>query len=163
MTALPGLIDSLESAMRVIRAGEIVTDPQPSTRLHAECLRHVPQWYYDALRKSKPTDKRTLPVALLKRAMADIPRIEQLERDHPRMARLFNTGLLPFSIWEQLLEAEAVPLDQRTLCFGRKRVEGETWAFVPEANSYSEYFCGQAPVDGAVPRGNSSIFFPREG
>jgi hypothetical protein len=63
---------------------------------------------YEALRKSKPTDKRTLPVALLKRAMADIPRIEQLERDHPRMARLFNTGLLPFSIWEQLLEAEAM-------------------------------------------------------
>merc|ERR1712046_310857 len=48
----------------------------------------------------------TLPVALLKRAMADIPRIEQLEREHPRMARLFNRGLLPFGIWEQLLDAE---------------------------------------------------------
>ena len=31
---------------------------------------------YDELRDSKPADKRTLPVALLKRAMADIPRIE---------------------------------------------------------------------------------------
>jgi len=63
---------------------------------------------YDELRTSKPTDKRTLPVALLKRAMADIPRIEQLEKDHPRMARLFNRGLLPHSVWEQLLEAEAL-------------------------------------------------------
>lgn len=63
---------------------------------------------YDTLRDSKPTDKRALPVALLKRAMADIPRIEQLEKDHPRMARLFNRGLLPFSVWEQLLEAEAM-------------------------------------------------------
>lgn len=61
---------------------------------------------YEDLRASKPADKRTLPVALLKRAMADIPRIEQLEKDHPRMARLFNRGLLPFSLWEQLLEAE---------------------------------------------------------
>merc|ERR1712070_857014 len=63
---------------------------------------------YDELRLSKPGDKRTQPVALLKRVMADIPRIEQLERDHPRMARLFNRGLLPFGIWEQLLEAEAM-------------------------------------------------------
>jgi len=63
---------------------------------------------YEDVRLSKPTDKRTLPVALLKRAMADIPRIEQLEKDHPRMARLFNRGLLPFGVWEQLLEAEAV-------------------------------------------------------
>jgi hypothetical protein len=63
---------------------------------------------YEDVRASKPTDKRTLPVALLKRAMADIPRIEQLEKDHPRMARLFNRGLLPFGVWEQLLEAEAV-------------------------------------------------------
>ena len=68
-------------------------------------------------------------MALLKRAMADIPRIEvrraaplspcagvsrplwpaqQLEKDHPRMARLFNRGLLPFGVWEQLLEAEAI-------------------------------------------------------
>ena len=43
---------------------------------------------------------------LLDRAKADIPRIEQLERDHPRMARLFQKGLLPFGVWEQLLEAE---------------------------------------------------------
>lgn len=63
---------------------------------------------YEDLRLSKPTDKRTLPVALLKRAMADIPRIEQLEKDHPRMARLFQRGLLPFGLWEQLLEAEAL-------------------------------------------------------
>jgi hypothetical protein len=63
---------------------------------------------YEDVRASNPTDKRTLPVALLKRAMADIPRIEQLEKDHPRMARLFNRGLLPFGVWEQLLEAEAV-------------------------------------------------------
>jgi len=63
---------------------------------------------YEDLRQSKPADKRTLPVALLKRAMADIPRIEQLEKDHPRMARLFNRGLLPFSLWEQLLEAESL-------------------------------------------------------
>lgn len=63
---------------------------------------------YEDVRASKPTDKRTLPVALLKRAMADIPRIEQLEKDHPRMARLFNRGLLPFGVWEQLLEAEAI-------------------------------------------------------
>ena len=40
--------------------------------------------------------------------MADIPLIEQLERDHPRMARLFNRGLLPFGMWEQLLEAESM-------------------------------------------------------
>jgi len=63
---------------------------------------------YEEVKGSKPTDKRTLPVALLKRAMADIPRIEQLERDHPRMARLFNRGLLPFGVWEQLLDAEAM-------------------------------------------------------
>lgn len=49
-----------------------------------------------------------MPLALLKRAMADIPLIEQLERDHPRMARLFNRGLLPFGLWEQLLEAESM-------------------------------------------------------
>ena len=47
-------------------------------------------------------------MALLERAKADIPRIEQLERDHPRMARLFQKGLLPFSVWEQLLEAETM-------------------------------------------------------
>ena len=47
-------------------------------------------------------------MALLRRAMADIPRIEQLEKDHPRMARLFQKGLLPFGIWEQLTEAEAM-------------------------------------------------------
>ena len=47
-------------------------------------------------------------MALLKRAMADIPRIEQLEKDHPRMARLFQKGLLPFGIWEQLVDAEAM-------------------------------------------------------
>lgn len=47
-------------------------------------------------------------MALLKRAMADIPRIEQLEKDHPRMARLFQKGLLPFSIWEQLVDAESL-------------------------------------------------------
>ena len=71
-------------------------------------------------------------MALLKRAMADIPKIEvrpasptlpslhavgnltplwpvqQLEKDHPRMARLSNRGVLPFGVWEQLLEAEAV-------------------------------------------------------
>jgi len=63
---------------------------------------------YEDTKQSKPTDKRTLPVALLKRAMADIPRIEQLEKDHPRMARLFQRGLLPFGLWEQLLEAEAL-------------------------------------------------------
>uniref|UniRef100_A0A7S4BV14 Uncharacterized protein n=1 Tax=Chrysotila carterae TaxID=13221 RepID=A0A7S4BV14_CHRCT len=63
---------------------------------------------YEKLREAAPTDKRALPVALLKRAMADIPRIEQLEKDHPRMARLFNRGLLPFGLWEQLLEAEAM-------------------------------------------------------
>ena len=50
-------------------------------------------------------------MALLKRAMADIPRIEQLEKDHPRMARLFQKGLLPFCVWEQLLEAETL-MDQ---------------------------------------------------
>merc|ERR1711871_1622034 len=63
---------------------------------------------YEELRESQPGDKRALPMALLKRAMADIPRIEQLEKDHPRMARLFQKGLLPFGIWEQLLEAEAM-------------------------------------------------------
>lgn len=63
---------------------------------------------YEETKAGKPTDKRTLPVALLKRAMADIPRIEQLEKDHPRMARLFQRGLLPFGLWEQLLEAEAL-------------------------------------------------------
>lgn len=47
-------------------------------------------------------------MALLDRAKADIPMIEQLEKDHPRMARLFQKGLLPFGIWEQLLEAEAI-------------------------------------------------------
>jgi len=50
--------------------------------------------------------RSVLPMALLRRAMADIPRIEQLERDHPRMARLHTRGLLPFGLWEQLLEAE---------------------------------------------------------
>lgn len=34
--------------------------------------------------------------------------IEQLEKDHPRMARLFQKGLLPFGVWEQLLEAEQI-------------------------------------------------------
>jgi hypothetical protein len=55
--------------------------------------------------------RRTLPLALLERAKGDIPRIEQLERDHPRMARLFQKGLLPFCVWEQLLEAETL-MDQ---------------------------------------------------
>ena len=50
-------------------------------------------------------------MALLERAKADIPRIEQLEKDHPRMARLFQKGLLPFCVWEQLLEAETL-MDQ---------------------------------------------------
>jgi len=66
---------------------------------------------YEDLRASEPTDPRELPMALLKRAMADIPRIEQLERDHPRMARLFQKGLLPFGLWEQLMEAEQL-MDQ---------------------------------------------------
>jgi len=61
---------------------------------------------YEDMRLEEPTDKRALPMALLERAKADIPRIEQLERDHPRMARLFQKGLLPFCVWEQLLEAE---------------------------------------------------------
>ena len=52
--------------------------------------------------------RRTLPLALLERAKADIPLIEQLEKDHPRMARLFQKGLLPFGVWEQLLEAEQI-------------------------------------------------------
>jgi hypothetical protein len=90
---------------------------------------------YEELSSSKQEDKRTLPMALLKRAMADIPRIEvarrpprgtrpaarrrrpltsmpvlaqQLEKDHPRMARLHTRGLLPFGLWDQLLEAEAL-------------------------------------------------------
>lgn len=66
---------------------------------------------YEDLRATEPTDPRELPMALLKRAMADIPRIEQLERDHPRMARLFQKGLLPFGLWEQLMEAEQL-MDQ---------------------------------------------------
>lgn len=66
---------------------------------------------YEDLRVTEPTDKRTLPLALLERAKGDIPRIEQLERDHPRMARLFQKGLLPFCVWEQLLEAETL-MDQ---------------------------------------------------
>jgi len=66
---------------------------------------------YEDLRVEEPTDKRALPLALLERAKADIPRIEQLERDHPRMARLFQKGLLPHSVWEQLLEAEQL-MDQ---------------------------------------------------
>lgn len=63
---------------------------------------------YEQLRLTEPPDKRTLPLALLDRAKADIPRIEQLEKDHPRMARLFQKGLLPFHVWEQLLDAEAI-------------------------------------------------------
>jgi len=63
---------------------------------------------YEDLRVTEPADKRTLPLALLDRAKADIPRIEQLEKDHPRMARLFQKGLLPFHVWEQLLEAETI-------------------------------------------------------
>ncbi|KAL3898341.1 MAG: hypothetical protein SGPRY_012860 [Prymnesium sp.] len=63
---------------------------------------------YEELRESQPGDKRALSMALLRRAMADIPRIEQLEKDHPRMARLFQKGLLPFGIWEQLVDAEAM-------------------------------------------------------
>lgn len=54
---------------------------------------------YDELRESKPPDKRTLPLALLKRAMADIPLIEQLERPpahgaplQPRLAALWDLG-----------------------------------------------------------------------
>lgn len=62
---------------------------------------------YDELKLTEPADKRALPMALLDRAKADIPRIEQLEKDHPRMARLFQKGLLPFGIWEQLTDAEA--------------------------------------------------------
>ena len=62
---------------------------------------------FEELRATNPSDKRTLPMALLNRAKADIPLIEQLEKDHPRMARLFNRGLLPNSVWEQLLDAEA--------------------------------------------------------
>ena len=53
---------------------------------------------FEELRATNPSDKRTLPMALLNRAKADIPLIEQLEKDHPRMARLFN-GLLPNSMW----------------------------------------------------------------
>ena len=49
-----------------------------------------------------------MPLKLLERAKADIPRIEQLEKDHPRMARLFQKGLLPYHVWEQLLEAEQI-------------------------------------------------------
>lgn len=65
---------------------------------------------YEALKEedADPADKRKLPMALLERAKAGIPRIEQLEKDHPRMARLFQKGLLPFGLWEQLLEAEAL-------------------------------------------------------
>ena len=63
---------------------------------------------YEELRLKDPPDKRTLPLALLERAKAGIPMIEQLERDHPRMARLFQKGLLPSTVWEQLLEAEAI-------------------------------------------------------
>lgn len=47
-----------------------------------------------------------LPRTLSRTEMS--PRSQQLERDHPRMARLFNRGLLPFGIWEQLLEAESM-------------------------------------------------------
>ena len=67
--------------------------------------------YEDLREEGEQTDKRTLPLALLERPKADIPRIEQLERDHPRMARLFQKGLLPFAVWEQLLEAETL-MDQ---------------------------------------------------
>ena len=49
---------------------------------------------YEGLREEEQPDKRTLPMALLDRAKADIPRIEQLEKDHPRMARLHAKGLL---------------------------------------------------------------------
>lgn len=63
---------------------------------------------YEDLRLTEPTDKRELPLALLERAKADIPRIEQLEKDHPRMARLFQKGLLPHNVWDQLLEAESI-------------------------------------------------------
>lgn len=64
---------------------------------------------YEELRGGpEPPDKRTMPLKLLERAKADIPRIEQLEKDHPRMARLFQKGLLPYHVWEQLLEAEQI-------------------------------------------------------
>jgi len=64
---------------------------------------------YEELRSGpEPADKRTMPLKLLERAKADIPRIEQLEKDHPRMARLFQKGLLPYHVWEQLLEAEQI-------------------------------------------------------
>lgn len=66
---------------------------------------------YEDLRVEEPADKRALPLALLERAKGDIPMIEQLEKDHPRMARLFQKGLLPFNVWEQLLEAESL-MDQ---------------------------------------------------
>lgn len=64
--------------------------------------------YEDLRAEGEPADKRTLPLALLERAKSDIPLIEQLEKDHPRMARLFQKGLLPFNVWEQLLEAEQI-------------------------------------------------------
>ena len=58
--------------------------------------------------RAPPACRRALPLALLERAKADIPRIEQLEKDHPRMARLHAKGLLPMGVWEQLLDAEAM-------------------------------------------------------
>ena len=72
-------------------------------------------------------------MALLDRAKADLGKIEQvpasptnlppvlppshttylcyrtqLEKDHTRMARLFQKGMLPSGLWEQLTEAEAL-------------------------------------------------------
>jgi len=61
---------------------------------------------YEELRLTDPPDKRTLPRALIGRAIADIPLIHQLEKDLPRMSGLFRKGLLPHSVWEQVLEAE---------------------------------------------------------
>lgn len=109
LRALAGLPQGLVQCRPASLCSESRARVWPSPSVRAACLAPL----LSLLRS--PTDstpytqrRRTLPVALLNRAMADIPRIEQLEKDHPRMARLFNRGLLPFGVWEQLLEAEAL-------------------------------------------------------
>ena len=47
---------------------------------------------FEELRATNPSDKRTLPMALLNRAKADIPLIEQLEKAEAETPGLYVMG-----------------------------------------------------------------------
>ena len=119
--------------------------------------------YEDLREQGEPTDKRTLPLALLERAKADIPRIEQLEKDHPRMARLFQKGLLPFSVWEQLPDAPS-----RVKYGDLARLRGLLATYLPPASSNVDDCSAYAPCrlsqanakDDAASSSSSSTISP---